>query len=65
MQKNWDGGGYNAYKTFMSRVEEGYIPKAISYVELFMNTLIIYAMDTSMKCRKARMVEGIMPIKSL
>ena len=36
MQKNWDGGGYNACKTFMR-----YIPKTISYVELFMNILKI------------------------
>ena len=41
MQKSWDGGGNNAYKIFMSRVEEGYIPNTISYVELFMNTLKI------------------------
>ena len=41
MQKSWDGGGNNAYKIFSSRVEEGNIPNAISYVELFMNTLKI------------------------
>ena len=41
MQKSWDGGGNNAYKIFMSRVEEGYIPNTISYVEMFMNTLKI------------------------
>ena len=39
MQKSWDGGGNNAYKIFMSRVEEGYVPNTISYVELFMSTL--------------------------
>ena len=41
MQKSWDGEGNNAYKIFMSRVEEGYIPNTISYVEMFMNTLKI------------------------
>ena len=41
MQKTWNGGGNNEYKIFMSRVEEGYIPKTISYVELFINTLKI------------------------
>ena len=49
MQKSWDGEGNNAYKIFMSRVEEGYIPNTISYVE----QKIISAMDISMKCRKA------------
>ena len=41
MQKSWDGGGNNVYKIFMSRVEEGYIPNTITYVELFMTTLKI------------------------
>ena len=41
IQKRWDGEGNNAYKIFMSWVEEGYIPNTISYVELFMNTLKI------------------------
>ena len=39
IQKSRDGGGNNAYKIFTSRVEDGYIPNTISYVELFMNTL--------------------------
>ena len=67
MQKSWDGGGNNAYKIFTSWVEEGYIQNTISYVELLMNTLKkkISAMDTSVKCKKAWMEEGIMPIKSL
>ena len=38
MQKSWDGGGNNAYKIFISWVEEEYIPNTLSYVELFMNT---------------------------
>ena len=29
MQKIWDGGGNNAYKTFTSGMEEGYIPNAM------------------------------------
>ena len=41
MQKSGDGGGNNANKIFTSRVEEGYIPNTISYVELFTNTLKI------------------------
>ena len=41
MQKSWDGGGNNAYKIFSSRVEEGYIPNTILYVELFMTTMKI------------------------
>ena len=41
MQKSWDGGGNNVYKIFMSRLEEGYIPNTITYVELFMTTLKI------------------------
>ena len=41
IQKSRDGGGNNAYKIFMSWVEEGYIPNTTSYVELFMNTLKI------------------------
>ena len=41
IQKRWDGGGNNAYKIFMSWVEEGYIPNTIFYVELFMNALKI------------------------
>ena len=36
MQKIWDGRGNNAYKTFTSGMEEGYIPNTMSYVELFM-----------------------------
>ena len=66
MQKSWDGGGNNAYKIFTSWVEEGYIPNTISYVELLMNTFKKKsAMDTRMKCKKARTEEGMMPIKSL
>ena len=41
MQKSGYGEGNNAYKIFASRVEEGYIPNTVSYVELFMNTLKI------------------------
>ena len=41
IQKRWDGGGNNAYKIFMSRVEQGCIPNTVSYVELFMNALKI------------------------
>ena len=41
MQKSRDGGGNNAYKIFTRRVEEGYIPNTISYVELFMNNMKI------------------------
>ena len=41
MQKSQDGGGNNAYKTIMSRVEEGDIPNTIYYVELLVNTLKI------------------------
>ena len=37
--KSRDGGGNNAYKVFTSRVEEGYIPITISYVELFMTPM--------------------------
>ena len=39
MQKSQDGGGKNAYKIFMSWVEEGSIPNTISYVELFMTIM--------------------------
>ena len=41
MKCKQDGGRNNAYKIFLSRVEEGYIPNTISYVELFINTLKI------------------------
>ena len=41
MQKNRDREGNNTYKIFTSRVEEGYIPNTISYVELFMNAMKI------------------------
>ena len=39
MQIIWDGGGSNAFKIFMSRVEEEYIPNTISYVQLFMTIM--------------------------
>ena len=68
IQKSQDGGGNNAYKIFTSRVEEGYVPNTISYVKLFMNRLKIknnFCNGTSMNCKKARMEEVIMPIKSL
>ena len=39
MQKSWDGGENNAYKIFMSHVEERYIPNTIYYVKLFMTTM--------------------------
>ena len=67
IQKSQDVGGNNTYEISMSRVEEGYIPNTISFVELFMNTLKIknnFCNGVSMKCRKAWMEEGIMPIKS-
>ena len=41
IQRSQDGGRNYAYKTFMSWVEEGYIPNTTSYVELFINTLKI------------------------
>ena len=66
IQRSRDGGRNYAYKIFTSWVEEGYIPNTISYVELLMNTFKKNStMDTSMKCKKARMEEGMMPIKSL
>ena len=67
IQKSRDGGGNNAYKIFKGWVEEGYTPNTTSSVELFMNTMkkTISAMDTNIKCKKTRMEEGIMPIKSL
>ena len=53
IQKIRNVGGNIAYKIFTRRVEEGYIPNTISYVELFMEYLenkeIISAIDTSMK----------------
>ena len=39
IEKSQDGEGNNAYKIFMSRVEEGNIPNTISYVELLMTTM--------------------------
>ena len=39
MQKSCDGGGNNASKIFSSCVQEGNIPKTISYVDLFMTTM--------------------------
>ena len=39
MQKGQDGGGNNAYKIFMARVEEGYTPNTTSYVEDFMTAM--------------------------
>ena len=41
MQKRHDGGGNKTYKIFKSWVKQGYIPNAISLVELLMNTLKI------------------------
>ena len=40
-KKSRDGEGNNAYKNFMSQLEEGYIPNTTSYVKLFMNTMKI------------------------
>ena len=69
IQKSQDGGGDNAHKIFTSQVEEGYVPNTTSYVEMFMNTMkikkIISATDTNIKCKRAEMDEGIMPIISL
>ena len=39
MQKNWDGGGSDAYKIFTSWLVEGNIPNTISYMGLFMATM--------------------------
>ena len=39
MQKSQDEWGNNAYKIFISRVEEGNIPNTISYPELFITTM--------------------------
>ena len=39
IQKSQNGGGNNANKNFMSRVEQGYIPNTTSYLELFMDTI--------------------------
>ena len=68
IQKSRDEGGNNAYKMFTSQVEEGYIPNTMYYLELFMSSLKIKNnfcnMDTSIKCRKSGMEEGIMLIKS-
>ena len=41
IQTSQNGGGNNANKNFMSRVEQGYIPNTTSYLELFMNTIKI------------------------
>ena len=41
IQKSQNGGGNNADKNFMSRVEQGYISNTTSYLELFMNTIKI------------------------
>ena len=68
IQRSRDGGRNYAYKIFTSWVEEGYIPNTISYVELFMNTLKIknnFCYGHQYEMKKARMEEGIMPIKSL
>ena len=67
IQKSQDVRGNNTYEISMSRVEEGYIPNTIAFVELFMNTFKIknnFCNGVSMKCRKPGMEEGIMPIKS-
>ena len=39
IQKTWDRGENKAYKTFVSRVQEGNIQNTIYYVELFMTTM--------------------------
>ena len=39
IQKLQEKGGNNAYKIFLSEVEEGNIPNTISYMELFRNTM--------------------------
>ena len=41
IQKSQNGEGNNAYKIFTSRVEQEYIPKTTSYLELLMNTIKI------------------------
>ena len=67
-KKSRDGGGNNAYKIFTSQVEEGYIPNTISYVKLFMTTMKMknnFCDGYQYEIQKARMEEGIMPIKSL
>ena len=67
IQKKQDKGGNNAYKIFTSRVEEGYIPNTISYVQLFMTTMKRknFCNGYQYEMQKAGMEEGIMPIKSL
>ena len=67
IQKSQNGGGNNANKNFMSRVEQRYIPNTISYLELFMNTIKIkdFCNRYQYEMQKAGMEEGIMPIKSL
>ena len=42
MQKSWDRGGDNFYKILMSRVEEGYLPNTISYVDILCGTVHEY-----------------------
>ena len=68
MQKSRDGGGNNAYKIFISSVDQGYIPNTISYVKLFTNTLKIknnfYNGHQYEMQQKPGWGEGIMPIKS-
>ena len=67
-KKSWEGGGNCGHKIFTCWVEEGDILKTISYVELSWipwKWKIISAMDASMKCKKARMKEAIMPTKYL
>ena len=56
-KKSWDAGGSNAYKIFMSRVEEGtfqaqYPMWNCSWIPW--KWKIISAIDTSMKCKKSR-----------
>ena len=62
-----DGGESNAYKIFSSWVEEGNIPNypVWNCSWLPWKWKIIFAIDASMKCKKAGMEEGIRPIKSL
>ena len=62
-----DGGESNAYKIFSSWVEEGNIPNypVWNCSWLPWKWKIIFAIDASMKCKKAGMEEGTRPIKPL
>ena len=65
MQKSRDGGGNNAYKAFTSQMEEGTFQRQYAMSNcswLPWKWKVISAMETSMKCKKVWMEEGIMAI---